>query len=114
MLLDLDFGDISNIKRLSPLKEFDLNGLIISIRLFYNLVDDCLYMNMYDSSDNVIANGIKLVPNVNFIAKLNYKFDRNFMLFIASTNEKNNYSDVTVDNFGKDMVMMYAENVESD
>lgn len=114
MILQLDFGDISNIKRVSPLKEFDLNGLIISIRLFYNLVDDCLYMNMYNANDEVIANGIKLVPNVNFISKLNYKFDRDFMLLISTTNEKNRFSDVTIDNFGKDMVMIYAENVESD
>lgn len=113
ILLQLDFGDTSNIQRISPLKEFDLNGLIISMRLYYNMIDNCLYMNMYDKNDKVISNGIKLVPNVNFISKINYKFDRDFELVIKSTNNKNEFSDVTIENFGKDMVMIYAEDVES-
>lgn len=113
ILLQLDFGDTSNIQRISPLKEFDLNGLIISIRLYYNMMDNCLYMNMYDKNDKVISNGIKLVPNLDFISKINYKFNKKIHLMVISTNKKNEFSDITIDNFGKDMVMVYAEDVES-
>lgn len=113
-MLILDFGDISNIRSISPLKEFDLNGLIISIRLFYNTEDDKIYMNVYDINDNVIANGIKLIPNVNLVAKHNYKFKSDFNLIIMSADEDKFYDEVTMDNFGKSMVMIYAEDVESD
>ncbi|MGL5750364.1 MAG: phage baseplate plug family protein [Paraclostridium sp.] len=104
----MDFGDTSNLRSVSPLKEFDLHGIIISIRLYYNSIDSSIYMNIYDVDDNVISNGIKLVPNIDFIEKISYKFKSEFQMYVMSTTKDGLHKDVTVENFGKEMVMWYV------
>lgn len=112
MILEMDFGDLSNLRNISPLKEFDLDGIIISIRLFYNSVDNGIYMNIYDESDIAISNGIKLIPNVDFIEKIAYKFNKKFSIYVTATSDNNLYKDVTLENIGKEMVIWYeTENV---
>lgn len=104
------FGDTSNLRSVSPLKEFDLDGIIISIRIYYNSIDNGLYMNVYDVNDKVISNGIKLVPNIDLVSKIIYKFKQEFSIIIVDTIEDIGL-DVTVENFGKRMVMLYVKNV---
>ncbi|MGL5191538.1 MAG: phage baseplate plug family protein [Cetobacterium sp.] len=106
----MDFGDTSNLRSVSPLKEFDLDGIIISIRIYYNSVDNGLYMNVYDVNDEVISNGIKLVPNIDLFAKIMYKFKSEFSVIIIDTNEDIGL-DVTVENFGNGMAMLYVKDV---
>ena len=111
-IIKLDFGDLSNLQWVSPLTEFDLDGFVINIRLCYNKINNSLYMNVYDAYDNVIVYGVKLVPNMNLLQQVSYKFKKNHILMILSATQGHEYDDVTLENFGKGMMMYYVtENV---
>lgn len=111
-MIKLNFGDLSNLKWVSPLLEFDLDGFVINIRLYYNKINDSLYINVYDAYDNIIVYGVKLVPNVNLLQQVAYKFEKRHILMILSAVQDHEFDDVTLDNFGKGMMMYYvAENV---
>ena len=109
----LDFGDTSSLQWVSPLKEFDLDGFIINIRLYYNVINNGIYMNIYDQYENILLYGVKLVPNVNLLLGIEYKFDKKKALIVFSSIKGKEKEDVTVENFGKEMFMYYAteENV---
>lgn len=114
-VIKLDFGDLSNLKWVSPLTEFDLDGFVINIRLYYNKINNSLYINIYDVYDNIIAYGVKLVPNINLLQQVSYKFKKRHILMVLSAVQDHEYDDVTLENFGRGMVMCYAtENVQSD
>jgi len=109
----LDFGDLSNIKYISPYKEFDLTDITLYIRLFYNLVDEHLYMDIYDETETVLAYGIKLIPNVGLLKNIQYKLgvDTDIDIVVFSTTEANKYSEVTADNIGEEMNIYYVKDV---
>lgn len=104
----LDFGDTSTLQWVSPLKEFDLDGFVINIRLFHNSINDSIYMNIYDQYENILVYGVKLVPNINLLQSISHIFSTNKMLIILSSIHGKEYDDVTIDNFGKEMFMYYA------
>ena len=110
-MYNLILGDTSKLEYVSIFREFDLGGTILSLDIKYNSVNKGLYMDVYDLDGIILAYNIKLVPNVYFLSNLTGQLGRDLKLIILSANIENDYSDVTLENIGKEMILYYVTTV---
>jgi len=107
----LDFGDTSNLKYVSSLKEFNFDGLILIIKLFYSVVDESIYIDILDENGDDLSIGHKLVANFGILTRIKYKLSKDIDLIVMSIDTQNKYDKITPENFGKEMKMFYVKNV---
>ncbi|MGL5049281.1 MAG: phage baseplate plug family protein [Fusobacteriaceae bacterium] len=111
MILKLDVGDVSKLPIQNIFKEYQLGENRLALEFKYNQFDKSIYIDIYNEKEVALSTSNRLVYGINLLAKISYLFKAPCSLGVLTTSEDVALQDVTLENFGKEMILIYVEDV---